>query len=104
MSNTAAPQPPSPSSGPRPDGPAEGAAGSAPRVVVGLDIGGSKTHGVLWRNGALAAEAKAGSANVQNVTQDEAAQSLSRLFRELVPEGQTGGIDRVVAGSGGVDT
>ncbi|MHA7279037.1 N-acetylglucosamine kinase [Arthrobacter sp. MDT2-2] len=104
MSNTAASQPSSPSSGPRPDGPADGAPGSAPRVVVGLDIGGSKTHGVLWRNGTLAAEARAGSANVQNVTQDEAARSLGRLFRDLVPEVQAGGIDRVVAGSGGVDT
>jgi glucosamine kinase len=72
-------------------------------VVVGLDIGGSKTHGALWRGGTLVREARAGSANVQNVTQEDAAANLAALFRELLPEAAAG-VRRVIAGSGGVDT
>lgn len=67
--------------------------------VVGLDIGGTKTHGVRWSNGDVAAEAKTGSANVQNVSTDAAAGNLAELFRTL--GGQVG---KVIAGSGGVDT
>ncbi|KRF09444.1 ATPase [Arthrobacter sp. Soil782] len=67
--------------------------------VVGLDIGGTKTHGVRWSAGVVAAEAKSGSANVQNVTAEEAARNLAELFTAL--GGQVG---HVVAGSGGVDT
>lgn len=74
-------------------------------IVVGLDIGGSKTHGVLWRDGVLRAESKAGSSNVQNVTPHAAAENLRELFRELSALAGTGGaVGRVVAGSGGVDT
>ncbi|MBG6182207.1 N-acetylglucosamine kinase-like BadF-type ATPase [Arthrobacter sp. CAN_A214] len=69
-------------------------------VVVGLDIGGSKTHGVLWRDGGKAAEATSGSANVQNVTPVEAAANLLSLFTAL----GSPAVSRVVAGSGGVDT
>lgn len=87
--------------------------GDGGRVVVGLDIGGSKTHGALWVDGVLVREARAGSANVQNVTPEEAAGSLRALFGELLPkgdqrnrgdQGRAGGVDVVVAGSGGVDT
>lgn len=67
--------------------------------VVGLDIGGTKTHGVRWSDGAVAAEAISGSANVQNVTPAEAARNLAELFSAL-----GGAVGRVVAGSGGVDT
>jgi N-acetylglucosamine kinase-like BadF-type ATPase len=67
--------------------------------VVGLDIGGTKTHGVRWSAGEVVAEAKSGSANVQNVTPEEAARNLAELFAALGGE-----IGRVVAGSGGVDT
>ncbi|MHA7263928.1 N-acetylglucosamine kinase [Arthrobacter sp. TMN-37] len=79
--------------------PHEPAAG-APEEVVGLDIGGSKTHGVLWRGPAVVAEAKAGSANVQNVSPAEASENLAQLFAEL------GGrrVTTVIAGSGGIDT
>jgi glucosamine kinase len=83
------------------------AAGPAAGVVVGLDIGGSKTHGALWRDGTLVAEARAGSANVQNVTPDAAAHSLRELFGELLtaaPAGPAGAVRLVIAGSGGVDT
>ncbi|WP_028280913.1 BadF/BadG/BcrA/BcrD ATPase family protein [Arthrobacter sp. H5] len=67
--------------------------------VVGLDIGGTKTHGVRWRNGAVVAEAKTGSANVQNVSTDAAARNLADLFTSL-----GGRVGIVIAGSGGVDT
>lgn len=80
---------------------ARGAAASegAAADVVGLDIGGTKTHGVRWRAGEVVAEAKSGSANVQNVTPEEAARNLAELFTVLGGE-----VGRVVAGSGGVDT
>jgi N-acetylglucosamine kinase-like BadF-type ATPase len=72
-------------------------------VAVGLDIGGSKTHGALWRAGTLVHQARAGSANIQNVTPEDAAANLAALFHELLPDG-AGEIRRVIAGSGGVDT
>lgn len=67
--------------------------------VVGLDIGGTKTHGVRWSNSAVAAEARSGSANLQNVSPEEAARNLTELFQAL-----GGPVGRVVAGSGGIDT
>lgn len=79
-------------------------AAAVPKVVVGLDIGGSKTHGAVWSGGALIAEARAGSANVQNVTAAEAAGSLGDLFRDLLRQAPAGVVELVVAGSGGVDT
>ncbi len=97
--------PDTPTTGPRTDG-TDGPDG----LVIGLDIGGSKTHGALWRDGTLVAEARAGSANVQNVTPDVAARSLRELFDQLLGDGSAGRsasagrITRVVAGSGGVDT
>lgn len=69
-------------------------------ALVGLDIGGTKTHGVRWLNGHIVAEAMAGSANVQNVSMEAATRNIARIFEELGP----GRIDRVVAGAGGVDT
>ena len=68
--------------------------------AVGLDIGGSKTHGVLIRAGRVVAEARAGSANVQNVSAAEAAANLADVFGTL----DAAGARRVVAGAGGVDT
>ncbi|WP_104166133.1 N-acetylglucosamine kinase [Arthrobacter sp. SX1312] len=99
MSETPAPSAPHPSA----DGGSAPGGGPA-SLVVGLDIGGSKTHGVLWRGGRLVAEAKAGSANVQNVTPDDAARSLGGLFRDLLAHEGPGPVARVIAGSGGVDT
>jgi N-acetylglucosamine kinase-like BadF-type ATPase len=74
------------------------------RVVVGLDIGGSKTHGALWRDGVLVGEARAGSANVQNVSPEEAGAHLGELFDRLVGSDGVQALTRVIAGSGGVDT
>lgn len=75
------------------------AAEAVPPDVVGLDIGGTKTHGVRWQQGRVAAEAKSGSSNVQNVPRNEAARNLAGLFAAL-----GGNVSRVVAGAGGVDT
>jgi N-acetylglucosamine kinase-like BadF-type ATPase len=65
-----------------------------------IDIGGSKTHGILISNGEPRAEATVGSANVQNVTPAVAAANIAELFRGLAADD----VSRVVAGAGGVDT
>ena len=93
-----------PTSPPSHSDPSPNRAGLAGEVVVGLDIGGSKTHGVLWRNGELVGEAQSGSANTQNVSADEAAAQLHDLFAALGGRGGLQQVDRVVAGAGGVDT
>ncbi|MCZ2403287.1 ATPase [Paenarthrobacter sp. Z7-10] len=75
-------------------------------MVIGLDIGGSKTRGIRWRQGVIEADAEVGSANVQNVSRAEAAANLASLFDRLAgpcPGGGTG-VDEVYAGSGGIDT
>lgn len=68
--------------------------------LVGIDIGGSKTHGVLFKDGKPVREATAGSANVQNVSVAQAGKALEDLFRQLDPSEGT----HVVAGAGGIDT
>lgn len=69
-------------------------------LLVGLDIGGSHTRGVLFRGDAPVREARAGSANVQNVGTEEAARALRSVLTELAaPPGTP-----VLAGAGGVDT
>ncbi|WP_146361215.1 N-acetylglucosamine kinase [Arthrobacter yangruifuii] len=68
--------------------------------VIGLDIGGTKTHGIRLHRGAAVSETVSGSANVQNVSVEAARQSLAEVFAALGSEG----IGRVIAGSGGVDT
>ncbi|MCW1250165.1 ATPase [Acaricomes phytoseiuli] len=69
-------------------------------AIIGLDIGGSKVRGILWRDGEVIADEQAGSANVQNVSEQQARESLAELFRKL-PQGR---LDQVFAGSGGIDT
>lgn len=69
-------------------------------TLVGLDIGGTKSHGVRWIDGRMIAEAKTGSANVQNVSVQVAVENIARMFEALGP----GRIDKVVAGAGGIDT
>lgn len=69
-------------------------------TFVGLDIGGSKTRGILWVDGVVVADAAVGSSNVQNVSIETARENLALLFAELdIPA-----VDRVYAGSGGIDT
>lgn len=69
-------------------------------TVIGLDIGGTKTRGVRFENGSPVRDESAGSSNVQNVSQEQAAANLAELF------GKIGGghIDQVYAGAGGIDT
>ncbi|UPO75729.1 BadF/BadG/BcrA/BcrD ATPase family protein [Arthrobacter sp. Helios] len=79
------------SSNPRPRG---------EQTAVGLDIGGTKTHGIRLQGSEVVAEAVSGSANVQNVSREQARQHLAEIFAAL----GTRDVSRVVAGSGGVDT
>ncbi|WP_225219359.1 N-acetylglucosamine kinase [Arthrobacter gallicola] len=72
----------------------------ADQTAVGLDIGGTKTHGIRLQGNDVVAEAVSGSANVQNVSREQARQNLAEIFAAL----GTGQVTRVVAGSGGVDT
>ncbi|MFQ4149273.1 BadF/BadG/BcrA/BcrD ATPase family protein [Arthrobacter sp. LAPM80] len=67
---------------------------------VGLDIGGSKTRGIVWTGGAITSDSSVGSTNVQNVSQDAARENMAELFSRLDSAGAT----RVFAGAGGVDT
>lgn len=78
--------------------PSQPAAGS--RTVIGLDIGGSKTHGIRVVGGRVIADRLAGSANVQNVSRQTAAHNLRDLL------GSLGAADAsaVYVGAGGVDT
>ena len=70
------------------------------KVIVGLDIGGSKTHGVRIDGGRVTRNEVAGSANVQNVDQATAAANVGHLMFAL------GGLDadEVYVGAGGIDT
>jgi glucosamine kinase len=69
------------------------------RTVIGVDIGGSKTHGILAVDGEPAAEAVAGSANVAAVGLTEAGRQLDALFAQL----DVRGVDAVCAGAAGAD-
>lgn len=68
--------------------------------MVGLDIGGSKTRGMVWVDGTITADASVGSANVQNVSVETAQEHMTELFALL------GTLESpvVFAGAGGVDT
>lgn len=71
-----------------------------PTRFVGLDIGGSKTRGIVWTDGVLSSDASVGSTNVQNVSQEIAKENMRQLFAALDVDGAT----HVLAGAGGVDT
>lgn len=73
---------------------------SAPLHLVALDIGGTKTHAVRYLRDQIVAEVRTGSANVQNVSVDQAKQALGQAFSTL----GDGPVDLVIAGSGGIDT
>ena len=97
-SNAGASTPAAPSAAPSGSGPA--AAGGPADAVIGLDIGGTKTRGVRFERGEPVADESVGSANVQNVSREEAAAHLAELFARI---GQ-GPVSQVYAGSGGIDT
>lgn len=71
-----------------------------PLALVGLDIGGTKTHAMAWSGETQLAEAISGSANVQNVSIETARANIAEVFSML----GAGPIDRVVVGAGGIDT
>jgi glucosamine kinase len=87
--------------------------------VLGLDIGGSKTHAILAEVGTEAAvrddggttvprqlaECTVGSANIASVGEEEAAAALDDLAARLgIGDPANHGIDTVFAGAAGADT
>ena len=69
-------------------------------VVLGLDIGGSKTQALRAEDGIIVQEAMAGSANVASVGYDEAGRQLDVILERLGAKD----IRAVCAGAAGVDT
>ena len=69
-------------------------------VVLGLDIGGSKTQALRAEDGIIVQEAMAGSANVASVGSDEAGRQLDVILERLGAKD----IRAVCAGAAGVDT
>ncbi len=69
-------------------------------TVLGLDIGGSKTHGVRADGGVVTGQALAGSANLCSVGTDEAARHLDVILDEL----GTTGVRAVCAGAAGAES
>ena len=85
---------------PSADYPAPDGAENTGDFLVGLDIGGSHTRGVLFQGETPVREARSGSANVQNVPAEQARACLRSVLSQLRAAPGT----PVVAGSGGVDT
>ncbi|MCO1339786.1 hypothetical protein BJH93_12930 [Kocuria polaris] len=78
-------------------------AGSQARgAVVGLDVGGSKTHAVLTIDGVQTAEVLAGSANPSSVGVQEAGRQLASVFARLTDGNPRP--ERICAGVAGADT
>jgi glucosamine kinase len=74
--------------------------GVAAPAVLGVDIGGSKTHGLRVEHGEVVREAMAGSANMASVGVQAAGRVLDELFDRL-------GLDSIAAvcvGAAGADT
>ena len=69
-------------------------------IIIGLDIGGTKTRGVRFEDGRAVADESAGSSNVQNVSPEDAAFNLAELFARI----GGGKVAQVYAGAGGIDT
>lgn len=69
-------------------------------VMIGLDIGGTKTHGLRLENGRPVMDTVAGSANIQNISRETAQSNLAEIFATL----GHGDVQRVYVGAGGVDT
>jgi N-acetylglucosamine kinase-like BadF-type ATPase len=73
-------------------------------LVVGIDIGGSKTHAVSQLDGELVAEALAGSANLASVGPVEAGRALDAVFAQLHRATAETPIGAICVGAAGVDT
>ncbi len=70
-------------------------------AVVGVDIGGSKTHAVRTnQDGVVVAEVTAASANFESVSRAAALRELDRIFDGVGHDG----IDVVCVGSAGINT
>lgn len=69
-------------------------------LVLGLDIGGSKTHAILADGDAVLADVLAGSANPASVGLEEASRQLAAVFGRLGPVG----IGAICAGVAGADS
>lgn len=69
-------------------------------AVLGLDIGGSKTHGVRRDSGGGTVQALGGSANIRSVDPQEAAAQLDLILEEL----GTVDVRAVCAGAAGGDS
>jgi N-acetylglucosamine kinase-like BadF-type ATPase len=69
------------------------------RTVIGVDIGGSKTHGIRAVDGTPVTEAVAGSANLAAVGAAEAGRQLGILFTQL----GVGAVEAVCVGAAGAD-
>lgn len=78
-------------------------------TVIGLDIGGTSTAGIRAElpagagDPAITARAEGGSANLQNVSEQTALESLREVLGRLLAPGLPAGT-RLVIGSGGIDT
>jgi glucosamine kinase len=70
-------------------------------LLVGLDIGGSKTHGVLSDGGRVLATARADGANPLSVAPAEVAARLDEVLARLGPPGP---VAAVCAGAAGVES
>lgn len=68
-------------------------------TVIGLDIGGSKTHGVRSEDGVTVTEAVAGSANISSVGVQEAGHQLDAVLARL----GRAHVQAVCAGAAGAD-
>lgn len=71
-----------------------------PRTVLGLDVGGSKTHGVRVEDDEVVRDALAGSANISSVGVAEAGRQLDVLLDQLGRDGVTA----ICVGAAGADT
>ncbi|HXM58065.1 MAG TPA: BadF/BadG/BcrA/BcrD ATPase family protein [Candidatus Dormibacteraeota bacterium] len=75
-------------------------AGSASPVVLGLDIGGSRTRALLSAGGRVVGEASGGSASLTAAGADRAREVLRSVLGEL----DVGSVAAAVAGAAGCDT
>jgi N-acetylglucosamine kinase-like BadF-type ATPase len=69
-------------------------------AIIGLDIGGTKTHGIKIMDGSVVDERLVGSSNTQNVSVETAALNLSLLLEGF--EAATAA--HIYVGAGGMDT
>ena len=72
--------------------------------LLGLDIGGSKTHAISRRPGAEDLEIFTGTANLASVGEAEAGRQFDLVFAQLAERAPGEPVDAICAGAAGVDT